>query len=440
VIILFDLWLFLISFVGVVISVFLIFLSLKFQLDFYHEIIPINRRFGYYLNSLSNEKYNKDFRFYEVGKTMVTNVIREENKTMKYFYIYGVKAGLINFISQSIQYLTMGIVYIYVGIKTVTEHLSASVFSLYAQSSINFTVNFVELINQLMKFYQVGYYIKPFVELIKIPETKETQGKIILDKVDKIEVKNLTFSYPRSETITLNNISFEIEGGSKIAIVGLNGAGKTTLIKLLCGLYKPTSGEILINGRLISDYDNESYINNIGAVFQDFKLFAYSLKDNISRINTREKIIEVINKIDLNEVIDKLPNKLDSNYSKSLYEDGVELSGGEQQKIAISRALIKDASLVILDEPTSALDPLAEASIYEHFSQLTQGKTSIFISHRMSSSVFCDKILVIDNGIISAFDTHTNLMKNTESLYYQLFSTQAKNYQLKNEESEKNSN
>jgi ABC-type multidrug transport system fused ATPase/permease subunit len=355
----------------------------------------------------------------------------EEKKTMKYFYQYSIKQGIINFLSQIVQYLTMGIVYIFVGIKTIAKGLSASLFSLYAQSSINFTVNFISLINNLLQFYKLSTFITPFVELIKIKEIDFTSGKKELGIINTIEVKNLSFSYPRSEALILNDISFEIKRGEKIAIVGLNGAGKTTLIKLLCGLYKPTSGQIFINGFAINEYEYNSYINGIGAVFQDFKLFPYSIRKNISPSSSIDEINKVIEQLDFKKVIQNLPNGLDSNYTKNLYEDGVELSGGEQQKLAIARALIKDASLVILDEPTSALDPLAEASIYEHFSQLTKGKTSIFISHRMSSSVFCDKILVIDNGVKASFDTHSNLMKDKESLYYKLFSTQAENYQLK---------
>jgi ATP-binding cassette subfamily B protein/ATP-binding cassette subfamily C protein len=426
----FDIYLFLIAFAGIVISVILIMLSIKSELSFYKEIIPINRKFGYYLNTLGNEKYSKDFRIYDVGKALRAKLLKEEKKTMKYFYILGFKQGTINFLIQMVQYLTMGIVYIFVGIKTIAKGLSAALFSLYAQSTINFTVNFISLVNNLLKFYQVSTFITPFVELIKIKEIDTTSGKKELDVINKIEVKNLTFSYPRSETLILNDLSFTINRGEKIAIVGLNGAGKTTLIKLLCGLYKPTSGEILINDSPINEYNYDSYINNIGAVFQDFKLFAYSIKNNISPFSSIEEVNKVIEQLDLKKVIDNLPNGINSNYTKNLYEDGVELSGGEQQKIAIARALIKDASLVILDEPTSALDPLAEAAIYEHFSQLTKDKTSIFISHRMSSSVFCDKILVIDNGTIASFDTHSNLMKDKDSLYYQLFSTQAKNYQL----------
>ncbi|HHZ11660.1 MAG TPA: ABC transporter ATP-binding protein, partial [Acholeplasmataceae bacterium] len=246
----------------------------------------------------------------------------------------------------------------------------------------------------------------------------------------EIEFRNVTFTYPRSEQVILDGISFKINKGEKISIVGLNGAGKTTFVKLLCRLYRPKSGEILVNGRSIYEYDYESYLRQISAVFQDFKLFSYSLKENIlNEDGDEEEAYKVACKVGLKEKIDSLPEGINSLYSKIFDEKGIELSGGEAQKVAIARALHKNASLVILDEPTSALDPIAEAEIYMHFNELVEEKTAIYISHRMSSSVFCDRIIVIDSGKISAIAPHAELMKDTEGLYYKLFMTQAQNYQ-----------
>lgn len=246
----------------------------------------------------------------------------------------------------------------------------------------------------------------------------------------EIEFRNVTFTYPRSEQVILDGSSFKINKGEKISIVGLNGAGKTTLVKLLCRLYRPKSGEILVNGRSIYEYDYESYLRQISAVFQDFKLFSYSLKENIlNEDGDEEEAYKVACKVGLKEKIDSLPEGINSLYSKIFDEKGIELSGGEAQKVAIARALHKNASLVILDEPTSALDPIAEAEIYMHFNELVEEKTAIYISHRMSSSVFCDRIIVIDSGKISAIAPHAELMKDTEGLYYKLFMTQAQNYQ-----------
>ena len=198
-------------------------------------------------------------------------------------------------------------------------------------------------------------------------------------------------------------------------------------------MYHPISGTIYINGHDIFEYDYDSYMKCISTVFQDYKLFAFSIEENITcdaQNSNNEKAKKLIKDVGLEEKVNSLPNGISSLFGKAYDEDGIEMSGGQSQKVAIARALYKDASLVILDEPTSALDPLAEAEIYEHFNDLVGDKTAIYISHRMSSSVFCDKVLIIDGGKISDFDTHTNLMKKQDSLYYKLFISQAVNYQI----------
>jgi len=203
------------------------------------------------------------------------------------------------------------------------------------------------------------------------------------------------------------------------------------LIKLLCRLYRPDSGIIKINDIDIFEYDHESYMARIAAVFQDFRLFAFGIDENITcqPSGTDEgQIDELIRQVGLKDKIDSLPNSIKTMLGKAYSQDGVELSGGESQKVAIARALYKDASLIILDEPTSALDPLAEADIYANFNKLVGEKTAFYISHRMSSSVFCDRILIIDGGMVADFDTHAALMTKKESLYFKLFNSQAENY------------
>lgn len=230
--------------------------------------------------------------------------------------------------------------------------------------------------------------------------------------------------------LVLNDISFEINKNEKISIVGLNGAGKTTIVKLLCRLYEATEGQIYINDIPINEYENHSYISLVSAVFQDYKLFSYSILDNIRPNISKEEAKEIATSVGIIDKIESLNNGFNSIIGKSYDKDGVEMSCGQRQKIAIARALAKDASLLIMDEPTSALDPLAEADIYENFNNLALNKTAIYISHRMSSSIFCDKILVLDGGVITDYDSHKNLMKNKESLYYKLFTSQSKNYNM----------
>jgi ABC-type multidrug transport system fused ATPase/permease subunit len=264
-----------------------------------------------------------------------------------------------------------------------------------------------------------------------VPDETECTGTASLDKVRSIRFENVTFSYPKTDKKVLDNISFSINEGEKISIVGLNGAGKSTVVKLICRLYHPDSGKIFINGRDIYEYSRESYDRVVAAVFQDYKLFNFTISENISckpSGTDGEKVKKLLDMVGLGEKIKSLSKGTDTLFGKEYDTEGVEFSGGQSQKIAIARALYKNASLVILDEPTSALDPIAEAEIYENFNNLVGDKTALYISHRMSSSVFCDRILVISAGKIEAFGTHRELMKNEGSTYYRLFSSQAENY------------
>ncbi len=417
--------------IAIIFNVLLIALSLKTQRNFYQEIIPINRRFGYYLTTLQEEKYAKDYRLYSVGDMLVNKFSQYGQQNARYFENLGRKLGLLGVCMEVINYIQMGLVYGFVAVKTLVNHLPVSTFSLYISTALAFSQSVSKIIDVGMNFVQSLGYVAPFVELIGLKEEKESGKQIPLNQeIQTIEFIDVCFQYPRTDNMILSHVSFAIHAGEKISLVGLNGAGKTTLVKLLCRLYQPTSGQILVNGLSIYDYEFESYCKQVSAVFQDFKLFAYSLKENILNYDGDEQVAYAIaSQVGLKEKIDSLPQGINSLYTKSYDEGGIELSGGEAQKVAIARALYSQSSLVILDEPTSALDPLAEAEIYQHFNDLVKHKTALYISHRMSSSVFCDRILVLNNGIITDFDSHRNLMKKKDSLYYKLFTSQAKNYQ-----------
>lgn len=417
--------------IAIGLNVLILFASMKIQLNFFQKLIPINRRFTYYLGTLLDEKNAKDFRMYSVGKLLIDQFAHYGRETATYFEGLGKQQGFFEALSEVVKYTQMAAVYAFVAIKTLTLHLPISSFTLYISSALAFSTTVSSLIDTGMNYFRNYQYIKPFVELINVKEVEES-GKRLPFKgpIHTIRFDHVNFAYPRSEQNILKDISFEIHQGEKISIVGLNGAGKTTLVKLLCRLYQPSSGTIYVNEQPIQDYNFNDYIKQLTAVFQDFKLFAYSIKENILNANGDPKeAYEVAAKVGLKEKIDSLPQGIESLYTKSFSEEGIELSGGEAQKVAIARALHSQGSLVILDEPTSALDPLAEAEIYQHFNELVKEKTAIYISHRMSSSVFCDRILVIENGSITDFDTHKNLMKKKNSLYYKMFSSQAKNYQ-----------
>ena len=244
-----------------------------------------------------------------------------------------------------------------------------------------------------------------------------------------IEFRDVSFRYEEGEEI-LSHLSFRIEKGQKIALVGNNGAGKTTFIKLLCRLYDPTGGEILLNGIDIRYYDYNEYVNLFSVVFQDFKLFSRSIAENVaaSREFEGEKVTDCLEKAGFGGRLEEMEKGIHTNLFQ-LEEDGVEISGGEAQKIAIARALYKDAPLVILDEPTSALDPVSEYEIYRSFDGLVEEKTAIYISHRMSSCRFCDQILVFDEGRIAQSGSHEKLLQEENGLYHEMWSAQAQYYQ-----------
>ena len=245
-----------------------------------------------------------------------------------------------------------------------------------------------------------------------------------------IEFKNVYFKYPNTDRYVLENINLVISAGQSLSIVGVNGSGKTTMVKLLCRLYEPTSGVILINDRNVNDMPFEEYIGYIGAVFQDFKLFSFTVADNVSfdEDKNSDEITKCIIKSGLEYKLEQLPKGLETNINNEFDSEGMEFSGGESQKLAITRALYKHAPVMILDEPTAALDPLAEYDIYSRFNDIVMNKAAIYISHRMSSCQFCDKIAVLDKGQIIQYGKHKELVKE-EGLYSQMWNIQKKYYE-----------
>ena len=409
----------------------------KYQTNFFQQIIPVNRRFGYFFGQCFNDKLQKDIRLYGMDGMMIESVERENSEINAWFGEFWRKNGRITGVYGIIGDLQAALVYGYTGLRafsnTLGPKISLGAFTMYISAAISFTAAITETGNGLVRLFQHLSYLDPFMELMALPDEREQKGDPFPETVESIEFENVTFRYPGAEALVLNGVSFKIEKGEKISVVGLNGAGKTTLVKLLCRLYKPTSGKIFINGRDIFSYDNESYRKRIAAVFQDYKLFDFTIEENVTCGEAGEdtaRAMELLEKVGLKEKIDGLKNGIRSLFGKAYDPEGVEMSGGQNQKVAIARALYKNASLIILDEPTSALDPLAEAEIYEQFNSLVGEKTALYISHRMSSSVFCDRVLVLEDGVVRDFDTHQNLMKKTDSLYCKLFEAQAENYRV----------
>lgn len=246
-----------------------------------------------------------------------------------------------------------------------------------------------------------------------------------------IELEHVSFTYPGSRVPTLKDLNLTIRPGEKIALVGLNGAGKSTLVKLLCGLYRPTSGTIRVGGRPLSSFGREEYFSMIAAVFQDVKLLPLTIAQNVASDNgdgiDRQRVRQCLALAGLGEMVDGLPKKEDMPLGRGVLDDGIELSGGERQKVWMARAFYKEAPILILDEPTAALDPLAEQEIYEKYVQMSEGRTSLFISHRLASTRFCDRIWLMENGRITEQGNHEELMEK-KGAYARLFEVQGKYY------------
>ncbi|MCI8527825.1 MAG: ABC transporter ATP-binding protein [Lachnospiraceae bacterium] len=402
-----------------------------------HEmILPLNRRYGYYVNQVFQDKMQKDIRLYGMADMLGERVDWYNRHMTNTFDRFRRREGFYMGLYGVVNDLQAAISYGYVGLRVITDwfggRIGLGAFTMYVNAAVQFSANITQFGQCVIRLRQLLGYLDPFVELMNLPDEQNTlEGVEFMGPVEQIVFENVDFTYPGSEKKVLEGVSFSVAQGEKIAVVGLNGAGKTTLIKLLCRLYEPQGGRILVNGRDILEYDYQSYLRQLAAVFQDYCLFDFSIEENISCREAgqdREAVEKLIAQVGLSDKIKELPQGICTLLGKAYDENGTELSGGQRQKVAIARALYKDASLIILDEPTSALDPLAEAEIYENFNDLAGGKTAIYISHRMSSSVFCDKVLVIDQGRVADFAPHGELMKKAGSLYQRMFEAQAGNY------------
>ena len=255
-----------------------------------------------------------------------------------------------------------------------------------------------------------------------------------LRRPPRVELRDVTFTYPESKAPAIDHLSLTLEPGEKIALVGLNGAGKTTLVKLLSGLCRPDSGEILINGVPAEQFSREEYFQLVGTVFQDVNLLPFTIGENLAG---REKydaarVWESLDKAGLRQTVENLPQRLDTHLTQQMEKDGIDLSGGQRQRLAFARALCKDAPLLILDEPTSALDPLAEADLYHKYARETVDKTSVFISHRLGSTQFCDRVVYLDGGRVTEMGTHQELLERGGA-YAKLFEVQSSWYKDKKE-------
>lgn len=312
-----------------------------------------------------------------------------------------------------------------------TGKIGIDEFVLYFAAISSFASWVGGIISCWNKASTVSLKLCDFREFVDYPEYDGSgiaKAEDHLNTVPEIEFINVSFRYDGADHDTIHNLSLKINSGEKLALVGLNGAGKTTLVKLLCGLYRPTSGEIYFNGIPLSDFKREDYYKLISPVFQEIRTAFFSLAETVSGKSIAEtdllKAEACIRQAGLSAKIDALPDGIHTKLNKKVHENGTELSGGEAQKLMLARALYKDAPLLILDEPTAALDPIAESKIYNEFNVIAKNKTSLFISHRLASTSFCDRIILLENGNITEEGTHQELM-SANGTYKGLFDIQS---------------
>ena len=326
-----------------------------------------------------------------------------------------------------------GLIYFMLGILVLRHAITIGNVCLYAGCISLFLQHFRDAIKILTLLYDNTKYVKQYFDFLEIPNQKYEGTLPVEKRTDNkytIEFCDVTFRYPGSNVDVLKHFSITFRIGERLALVGKNSSGKTTFIKLLCRLYDPTEGEILLNGIDIRKYDYQEYLSLFSVVFQDFKIPAFPLGENVaaSMDYDEEKVKDSLERVGLSYLWDRMPKKLDTPLYKDFDDEGVDISGGEAQRIAIARALYHDTPFVILDEPTAALDPLAEYEIYSKFDELVGTKTAVYISHRLSSCQFCDDILVIDEGQAVQRGNHEELLSDEKGLYYRLWNTQAQHY------------
>ncbi|HBH95740.1 MAG TPA: ABC transporter ATP-binding protein [Ruminococcaceae bacterium] len=423
-------WLFLVTLIVAAVNAIIQNKQNKIEIERFGQLSKINRAFGYYGWQTSDFRYGKDIRLYGAKDLMVERWNKYTDDSIAIWKESGDINHPLDHLKNVFNVSRDIASYLYLGVLVLSGGISIAVFTQMIAASSAFNSSLGSLLYQLQDIVKRCNYAYEFVKFAQFPAAIQKGNRHIVDKPHIIEFKNVSFSYPNTDVKVLDGVSVTLRQGEHLSVVGLNGAGKTTFVKLLCRLYDVSEGEILLDGVNIKEYDYNEYMNLFAPVFQDFKLFAFSVKENIvlDGVCADKELKELIEKVGLADKTASLEKGADTVLFKSFDENGIEPSGGEQQKMAIARALYKKSPVVILDEPTAALDPVAEYDIYRQFSTLVGGKTAIYISHRLSSCKFCDRIAVFSEGRIKEYGTHDELICIDNGIYAEMFKAQAKYY------------
>ena len=397
------------------------------------DMVANDRKFNY-VTRISNDFENaKEVRLYDMSP-WINEISDDCLKTHRHLHSrIQWRAFLTGSINNFLNLLRDAFAYIYLIIMFSKNAITVGDFTMYFSAITSLSGTLTGLSEKITELTKYDLKIKDIRKTEKMPSSRN-RGKGITAPKENIEIefRNVSFRYPNAENDTIKNISFKIKAGEKLALVGVNGAGKTTIVKLLCGLYLPTEGEILLNSHPINDYNIYEYYSLFSAVFQDISLMPYSIAENIAATTEKDEIDfeKVKNSIEiagLKERVDALPLGVDTPFNKNINEDAVDFSGGEKQKLALARAIYLDRPMLILDEPTAALDPIAENEMYMKFNEISRGQTAMFISHRLASTRFCDRIIHLENGEIIENGTHDELIA-ANGKYAMMYGLQSKYY------------
>ena len=388
----------------------------------------------WFINSLgANFNYAKDIRLFNMVPWLRSTFAKYVNNGFNYNRMAESRQWLADATSFLGGFVRDGVAYAYLIWQVLEGNITVDIFVLLFAAVGGFSGWISGILEEIATLNHHSLNYCRIREFLEFPNKFTREGGDIPPKAAqyKLELKNITFRYSGSDVNVLENVSLSISPGEKLAIVGLNGAGKTTLVKLLCGLYDPTEGEVLLNGTDIRTFNRDEYYKLFTAVFQEFNILPNTVAENISQqlgtgMNT-SRVNECLEIAGLTNKIAALPYGTESLMVKEVNEEAVEFSGGETQRLMLARALYKDAPILLLDEPTAALDPIAESELYERYNELSYGRTSIYISHRLASTRFCDRIIMVANKGIAEEGTHRQLM-DKNGMYAELFEIQSKYY------------
>ena len=412
------------------------FIYRKKNADYIRRRSKDRRVMNYYSGIITNKDMVKEIKMFGLSDVFIGRYNETFAKYFKGLKRLFVAEGIWHTVLTVLNAAANCALFVFIALQVCNGNEEIGNYSLYVSALNHISSGVATLITTTATIYEGTLFIDNMIVFMNnkteiapsLPDPRSVTRRI----PHVIEFKNVSFRYPNTERDVIKNVSFRIEPGETVVLVGLNGAGKTTLVKLLTRLYDPTEGEILLDGHNIKEYSVEELYRMFGIIFQDFGRYAVSVKENIafgeiSKEIDDENILRAAHASDADDFIERLPDKYDTPLMRIFETNGIDLSIGQWQKLSIARAFYSDSDVLILDEPTASLDPMAEQEIFNRFDELRRDKTSIFVSHRLSSATTADKILVLEYGELIESGSHRELME-AKGKYYQLFSTQAKRY------------